>query len=694
MPARRALAALALALLVAPAPAAAAELAPLSLADVARLRSVREVAIAPDGELVAFVLAVPRRPWEEDDGPAWAELRVVDRAGRERSFVTGEVNVRALAWSSDGSEIAFLAKRQGDEAACLYAIARDGGEARRRLCHETAIEEYALAADGRHVAFVAHEKRGKEAEERREKGFDAEVFEESWLPARLFVAELDPAPGAQAAPRRLELPGSASELSWAGERLLVALAPTPSVDDGYMARRLHLVAPEDGKVLGRVEHEGKLGSARLAPDGSRLAFVGAADRKDPSTARFALAGDTGGLPRDLLPAGFPAHVQRFVWAGPERLLAVVDRGVETELVAFAAGGGSEPLLAGGGPVWSGLDRAADGSVALVGESPGHPPEVFFWDPASEQAPRRLTDSNPWLAERRLAPQRVVRFAARDGLELEGLLIEPLGGAAGRVPLVVVVHGGPEAHFADGWLTRYANPGQVLAARGIAVFYPNYRGSTGRGLAFSKVSQGDPAGAEFDDLVDAVDHLVAAGLADPARVGITGGSYGGYATAWAATRQSERFAAGVMFVGISELATKAGTTDIPVEDEVVHFLDAPHERFDLARERSPLSHVARARTPLLIAHGDSDPRVHPSQSLALYRYLKRLGQAPVRLVRYPGEGHGNRRAASQLDFSIRLVEWFERYLGIAPGEGLPPAEPDYGRILGLAEETPAAAGAGR
>ncbi len=104
MPARRALAALALALLVAPAPAAAAELAPLSLADVARLRSVREVAIAPDGELVAFVLAVPRRPWEEDDGPAWAELRVVDRAGRERSFVTGEVNVR-LVQAGDGRPI-------------------------------------------------------------------------------------------------------------------------------------------------------------------------------------------------------------------------------------------------------------------------------------------------------------------------------------------------------------------------------------------------------------------------------------------------------------------------------------------------------------------------------------------------------------------------------------------------------------
>ncbi len=679
-------AALGLTLFAAALPAATPE--PLSLADIARLRSVREVAVSADGELVAYVLGVPRRPWEEEDGPAWGELHVVDRLGADRGFVTGRENVRSLAWTPDGREILFLARRQGDEATCLWSIPRDGGEARRRLCHETGIEEYALAGDGRQVAFTAREKAPAAERERREKGFDAVVFEESWLQTRLFVAELaPPAEGKAPAPRQLDLPGSASGLSWAGERLLAAVAPTPSVDDGYMARQLHLIDPAPGTVVGRVENRGKLGPARLAPDGAHLAFIGAADPKDPSTARFAFTGSRGGVPRDLVPADFPAHVQEFTWAGPERLLAIVARGVGSEVVAFDLAGGQEPLLPAGGEVWGGIDRAATGAIALVGESSAHPAEVFFWEPGAA-APRRLTDSNPWLATRRLAPQTVVGFAARDGLALEGMLLEPLARRPGeRVPLVVVVHGGPEAHFANGWLSRYANPGQVLAARGMAVFYPNYRGSTGRGLAFSKAGQGDPAGAEFDDVVDAVDHLIATGLADPERVGITGGSYGGYATAWAATRYSDRFAAGVMFVGISEIASKAGTTDIPVEDEQVHFLDAAHERFDLARERSPLFHVARSRTPLLIAHGDRDPRVHPSQSLMLYRYLRRLARAPVRLVWYPGEGHGNRRAASQLDFSIRLVEWFEHFLARPVPAGMPPAEPDVRAVLGL--ETDAA-----
>jgi dipeptidyl aminopeptidase/acylaminoacyl peptidase len=249
-------------------------------------------------------------------------------------------------------------------------------------------------------------------------------------------------------------------------------------------------------------------------------------------------------------------------------------------------------------------------------------------------------------------------------------------AGERYPLVLMVHGGPEAHFSNGWLTRYSLPGQVLAARGYAVFYPNYRASTGRGVAFSKLDHKDLAGKEFDDLVDAVDHFVTSGLADRDRVGITGGSYGGFATAWCATYYSERFAAGVMFVGISNNTGKLGTSDIPVELFQVHSRMWPWSDWQLFLERSPIYYVEKARTPLLIAGGDADTRVHPSQSLQLYRYLKLIGKTPVRLVTYPGEGHGNRRAASRLDFSLRLVRWMEHYLQ-GPGGEPPPPEIDYG-----------------
>ncbi|MBI1738170.1 MAG: S9 family peptidase [Acidobacteria bacterium] len=339
-------------------------------------------------------------------------------------------------------------------------------------------------------------------------------------------------------------------------------------------------------------------------------------------------------------------------------------------------GTRKTLIPTGGRILTAFTLSKDGqTAAFVGQSDHRPGDLFTMKHGDAES-RRLTNVNPWLAQRKLATQEVVKYKARDGLELEGMLIRPLDEVKGqRYPLILVVHGGPEARYANGWLTGYSNPGQMAAARGFAVFYPNYRGSTGRGVAFSKLSQSDPAGKEFDDCVDAVDHLIAAGLVDKSKVGITGGSYGGYATAWGATFYSDRFAAGVMFVGISDKIAKFGTTDIPQEESLVHALHYPWDNWQKFLERSPIYHAQKNHTPLLILGGTDDPRVHPSQSLMLYRYLKTLNQAPVRWVRYPGEQHGNRRAASRLDYSLRMMQWMEHYLK-GPGGAPPPPDIDY------------------
>jgi dipeptidyl aminopeptidase/acylaminoacyl peptidase len=278
---------------------------------------------------------------------------------------------------------------------------------------------------------------------------------------------------------------------------------------------------------------------------------------------------------------------------------------------------------------------------------------------------------------KFAKQEVVKYKARDGLELEGILIRPLNEEKGkRYPLVLHVHGGPEAHYSNGWITRYADLGQVAAAKGMASFYPNYRGSTGYGVEFSMKGQKEAAGKEFDDLIDGVDHLIKMGLVDEKKVGITGGSYGGYATAWGSTYYSHRFAAGVMFVGLSNLVSCAGTTDIPQEMFLVHHRKWLWDDWNYHLNASPVKHVEKHKTPLLILHGKNDPRVHPSQSLELYRHLKVRNQAPVRLVLYPGEGHGNRRAASRLDYNIRLLQWMEHYLQ-GPGGAMPAMDIEYG-----------------
>ena len=420
-----------------------------------------------------------------------------------------------------------------------------------------------------------------------------------------------------------------------------------------MHRKVHVIDADTGKVVVRLDNVGKLARVAWSPDGTHLALISAADIHDPSPGRLLVVPAGGGPLREVLP-NYDGHVIDVAWRDADSLVYLGDEGTGTVLGTIGRDGTRREPLTAGDTICMSLSLAADArAIALVGHTPRHPGEVFLAAPG--EAPRRRTDSNPWLSGVELAPQEVVRYKARDGLELEGILVRPLGGAGGR-------EGPPGARRPRrarvarpqrmGDRLRLPRPGP--GGRGIAVFLPNYRGSTGRGVAFSELGQGDPAGKEFDDLVDAVDHLIAAGLADRSKVGITGGSYGGYATAWCSTRYSDRFAVGVMAVGISDVISKAGTTDIPEEEYLVHARRRPWEDWRGMLERSPIYHAKDARTPLLILHGKDDPRVFPGQSLELFRFLKIQGRAPVRLVLYPGEGHGNLRAASRYDYQLPLA----------------------------------------
>ena len=658
---------------------------------VARLKAVRAAEIAPDGQHIAYILGVPRKLFNKKDGPAWAELHVVDRDGPSRPFISGEVNVRGIAWTPAGKAISFLAKRSGDEHASLYSIPLAGGESRRLVSHATDIKSYSWSPDGKSVAFTATEEVPKGEKKLRDQGFSQEVFEEQWQPVRVWIADIDPDGNeGENKPRALDLDGSATTVHWAprGGRLAVTLAPTPGVDDTFMNRSLHIIDSKDGKTHGRYDPPGKMGSFAWSPDGKRLAVISSADRNDPMEGRLVAVESDGSRPREVLP-DFLGHVTAVAWQDDQTVAFAADMGLSTMLgrVGHDGSGREEWVPAAEGHAFRGFSLTKQsGDAALVRHSAEHPPEVYLL--AAGSSPKRLTTSNPWLGEMRFAKQQTIRYKARDGLDLDGVLIRPLDERPGqRYPLILAVHGGPESHVSNGWVTSYAYPGQVGAARGFAVFYPNYRGSTARGVEFSKLGQGAPAGPEFDDLVDAVDYFVAEGLVDRDHVGITGGSYGGYAAAWAATYYTKRFAAAVMFVGISDTISKAGTTDIPEEIFFVHHRRRLWDDWQHFLERSPIYYVKQARTPLLIAHGKNDPRVPPSQSMELYRLLKTLGKTPVRLVRYPGEGHGNRRAASRYDYQLRQLRWMEHYLQ-GPGGDPPPPEIDYGQ-----EEEPDAKASG-
>jgi dipeptidyl aminopeptidase/acylaminoacyl peptidase len=661
----------------------------LTFEQLAAIRSVREVAIAPGGSFIAYTLEVPRSPGVDEDGPAWRELHVVSvEGGADSTYIGGEIKVSEVGFTPDGQLITYLAKRSGDEHTSLWAIPLAGGESRRLLAFDAAITDYRISPDGKRVAFVARQPLCEERQKAKDLGYSQEIFEEDWLPKRVWLAPLptfekavpDPmTEEEQGEPEALGLDGSVFNVRFSadGRWLAVDIAPRPLVDDEYMLRKVTIVEATTGEVRTQFDNPGKLGDFDFSPDGKNLAMISAADPNDPAEGRLVVAPTSGGELRDLLP-DLAGHVVDFAWRDASTLVFVSDEREETRFGEVdVAGGELETHVMSGAvvdgdriPVMASFSLSADGSrAAFVGETPTHPKEVFVMDLAGA-SPRRLTDSNPWLAAVELAPQEVFTHEARDGLDLSGVLIRPAGDQDGPAPLILFVHGGPEGHRRNGWLTTYSAPGQLAAARGYAVFYPNYRGSTGRGVEFSKLGQSDAAGKEFDDVVDALDALVEAGIADKDKVGVTGGSYGGYATAWLATQYTDRFRAGVMFVGISNKISKGMTTEIPIEDIMVHTRFEPFTRWQFSLERSPLYHVEKCRTPLLISGGTADTRVHPSQSLQFYRALKLVNKVPVRYVRYPGEEHGNRRAAARDDYARRLMRWMDHFV-VEGSTELPP-----------------------
>lgn len=645
---------------------------PMTPEDVAKLEAVGTIAVSPDGSRIAYTTAsLPDVTEGEDDGTTTQELKLAWGPDAWRAYLPEDVSPGGVGFSPDGTMVTYLWAAD-DEKRGVWGVPVDGGAPRKLAgVADAGVASYAFAPDGGTLYLLAGAAPDKTRDAEKGKGFDAVVYEEEHRFNRLFAATVGTEP--DPAPREIKVPGYVSEIGIFpdGKRAMIKTAPTPLVDDEYTSTRVNILDLATGKTT-VIATPGKLEDVEIAPDGSALSMIAAIDQHDPAATTLFRADPVTGSFTPLNEGAAEAAVDA-EWLADGRLAAVIHKGTKSVLRIY---GDTVEEIDPGALILVGVESAG-GKIAVVAHSAKHPTELFALEGSKFQ---RWTTHNPWLSEIDFGTQRTVTYTARDGRQIEGVLIEPVGGAPkGGAPLIMNVHGGPEAHESDGWQTAYSKPGQVAAGKGYAVFLPNYRGSTGYGVAFAKEHQGDYGGKEFDDIVDAKRFFVAQGLADADRVGITGGSYGGYASAWGATYYSAEYAASVMFVGISNNISKFGTTDIPNEMYLVHERKWPWEEWEHLLDRSPIFHVDKADTPILIMHGDSDTRVSPTQSYELYRNLKtRQPDVPVRLVLYPGEPHGNRRAASRYDYNLRMMEWFDTYLMTGDRDApLPAPRPDVG-----------------
>lgn len=635
---------------------------PLSPNELLNLKSCSGAQISPNGKWIAYSVLIPRKA-DDKPGKAYNELFLKTYEGDKTiPFITGEVKISSIGWKPDGSVISFLMERGDSTKTQVWGISINGGEAYQITDSETEVFNYKWHPTGDKLAYTATEPPTAKEKKLKEKGYKFITYEENLKHRSLYFKCVK----CNSEPKQLtnNVTVWGFQFSPDGKTIAADISPKNLIDHKYMFRKIYLLDIESKELTQLTHNPGKLGNYAFSPDGSKIVYGAALNQNDNKESQVYVINRDGSNLKNLTPPNFVGHINWVGWKDKNTVLYRAGEGVWPTLSTVKSTGGNRKIILNSkdsGMIFSAPSYTKNfKKFVMTASSTKSTNELVGWSPG--KSIQKLTNLNPVLAERKLGKQSVFKYNARDGQPLEGILIYPTNYKKGETyPLLVTVHGGPESNYYNGWMSRYANPGQVLAGRGYFVFYPNYRSSTGYGVDFAFAGLGDPAGVEFDDVADGIDALIAAGFADKNRVGLGGGSYGGYAAAWFSSYYTEKIKAAVMFVGISNLISKRGTTDIPYEEMYVHSGQQLEEMWDENLKRSPVYYAHQSKTAVLIVGGADDTRVHPSQSMEYYRRLKMNDHPAVRLVQYPGEEHGNRKQTSQRDMLYRLLAWYDWYV---------------------------------
>lgn len=638
-----------------------------------KAKVLADVAVSPDGNRLAYTVAVPVM---DDDSSEW--ISQVHLAGADGSnplqLTRGEKSATAPAFSPDGRWIAFLSPRSGPRAN-LWRIRVDGGEAEQLTEERGGISSFEWAPDGNSLAFVMADPKTDAEEKADRERRDAFVVGENHKRSRLYVVPCTTDASGKRAVRRLTggdmhvgglLGGRNFNWSPDSRTIVFAHQPTPLVDD-WRKTDISLVDAATGKVSTVAATEAAETQPFFSPDGSLIAYSASeVPARWAFAARVQLVRPSGETVRalaetyDLRPsiAGWSADGKNVLvseaYRTGNRLYAIPADGRPASELSPADMLVLHPAL-----------NSTRTHVGFVSEAPDRPQEVFV-STTTKFAPRKVSRAQE-LPQIPLGKTEIVTWKSTDGREIEGLLTYPVNFQTGtRAPLVVIVHGGPTGVFTRTCIVaRGPYPIAAFASRGYAVLRCNVRGSSGYGREFRFANYQDWGGGDYRDIMSGVDALIERGVADPERLGVMGWSYGGYMTSWIIT-QTKRFKAASVGAGVTNLMSFTGTADIA--DFIPDYLGGEYwNEFDRWRDHSAMFQIRGADTPTLIQHGDKDVRVPISQGYELYNALKRQGTT-VKMVVYPRQGHSLQEPKLQLDAAQRNIEWFDHW--VAPGNGRP------------------------
>ena len=644
---------------------------PVTLDDIVKYKGMNAVEISPDGRRAAVVVS----QMDFDENVIRTNIYLVDSAGKATLKLTNAPkHDDTPRWSPDGKWLAFLSdreakpKKEGDDKPRkqIWVMSPEGGEAWQLTRGNFSVSTLEWAPDGRRIAFLATEGLNDDEEKKRKNKDDALLVDHDIKMARIYLASVPEGPS--------ELlyagAGHVTALSWSprGDELAFAEQPTPKVPDAFhSAVRVLALARKQVRDLaadGQLTYSGP----QWSPDGKYIAYEATSQTDWWANSYVYLSPATGGTPLQLT-RDFDEEVRQFEWSDDSGSVYFTgSKGADQYVLRVTLDG--KIAVVDSRPGLSRQISLAGGNMAWLQESPSEPVEVYFaavrgpgkvLKGTFKLSPRQVTNMNPQVAELALGKTEIVKWKNKtDGLELDGLLLTPPDYAPGKpYPLLVVIHGGPAGVFQTSFtLRRGAYPVQTFASQGYVVFMPNPRGSGGYGERFRKANVKDWGYADYNDIQDGVDELVARGIADKDRLGVMGWSYGGFMTSWTIT-QTQRFKAASVGAGVTNLFSMWGTTDIPPFQES-YFGARPWEDRELYAKHSAMSFVDKVTTPTLIQHGTEDRRVPLSQGEELYTALRSRG-VTVEMVKYPRSQHGLTEPKLIRDSMMRNLEWFDRHV---------------------------------
>jgi dipeptidyl aminopeptidase/acylaminoacyl peptidase len=638
--------------------------------------------ISPDGKLAAYVVTKVDRTQNRRNSSIW--MVGTDGSRTPWQFTTSPQSANSPRWSPDGQSLAFLSTRPAAEPAAtpaaggateqpraqIYVLSMNGGEARRVTNLKNGVSNFQWSPDGNRLVIVSRSGPSDSRAENKErsdvrhyKSTSYKYNDTGWFDDRrthLWVADVKSGGSTNAKQITEGNDWNDNDPQWSPDGTRISFVSNRTGKEYEQNRNtdIWVISAEGGPLTKISDHDEADNSPRWSPDGKTIAFTGVVRQRDH--AKIWLAPATGGAQSllavdnlDLIPSGLE-------WIDPNSLY--FEAGVKGEDHLFRADLQKrtfEQLTTGSRAVHNVDFNDRTKTMVYAVNDFKHLDDLYVADLKGAEE-RKLTNLNDALWKQfQVADVERFTYRSADDWDVDGFLVKPIGWQDGKkYPMILSVHGGPAGQYGVDWYHEF----QVYAAKGYAVLFTNPRGSTGYGQKFERGIEGEWGGKDYIDVMNGVDAaLKRYPWIDAERLGVTGGSYGGFMTNWI-VGHTNRFKAAVTLRSLSNFISDDGTRD-GAYGHAPDFGGDIFDKFDLYWDRSPLKYAKNVKTPTLILHSDNDFRVPIEQGEQWFRALKHYG-VTTEIVMFPRENHNLTRTGEPRHLVESLnwqLYWFDRFI---------------------------------